>query len=101
MEIIAVSTILMKGLKGLGLSGAALALVLLGGGVQAQAPKADTTPKATTAKKPPACKTLKAQAGCEERSDCSWVGESKDAKGKVKAKAYCRAKPKEKAPAKK
>jgi hypothetical protein len=54
-----------------------------------------------TAKKPAACKTLKAQAGCEERSDCSWVGESKDAKGKVKAKAYCRAKPKEKAPAKK
>ena len=94
------STILMKGLKGLGLSGAALALVLLGGGVQAQAPKADTT-KAMTAKKPAACKTLKAQAGCEERSDCSWVGESKDAKGKVKAKAYCRAKPKEKAPAKK
>jgi len=95
-----VSTIFMKGLKGFGLSGAALALVLLGGGVQAQAPKADTT-KAMTAKKPAACKTLKAQAGCEERSDCSWVGESKDAKGKVKAKAYCRAKPKEKAPAKK
>ena len=95
MEINAVSTILMKGLKGFGLSGAALALVLLGGGVQAQAPKA------TTAKKPAACKTLKAQAGCEERSDCSWVAESKDAKGKVKAKAYCRAKPKEKAPAKK
>ena len=94
------STIFMKGLKGFGLSGAALALVLLGGGVQAQAPKADTT-KAMTAKKPAACKTLKAQAGCEERSDCSWVGESKDAKGKVKAKAYCRAKPKEKAPAKK
>ena len=94
MEINAVSTIFMKGLKGFGLSGAALALVLLGGGVQAQAPKADTT-KAMTAKKPAACKTLKAQAGCEERSDCSWVGESK------KAKAYCRAKPKEKAPAKK
>ena len=94
------STIFMKGLKGFGLSGAALALVLLGGGVQAQAPKTDTT-KATTAKKPAACKTLKAQAGCEERSDCGWVGESKDAKGKVKAKAYCRAKPKEKAPAKK
>ena len=99
MEINAVSTTLMKGLKGLGLSGAALALVLLGNGVQAQAPKAET-PKATTAKKPAACKTLKAQAGCEGRSDCSWVGESKDAKGKVKAKAYCRSKPKQKAPAK-
>ena len=51
-------------------------------------------------KKPPACKTIKAQAGCEARAaDCTWVAESKDDKGKVKAKAYCRAKPKE--PAKK
>ena len=32
-------------------------------------------------------------------ADCTWVAESKDDKGKVKAKAYCRAKPK--APAKK
>jgi hypothetical protein len=61
----------------------------------AQTPPATTAPKATTAaKKQPACKTVKAQAGCEERTDCSWVGESKDAKGKVKAKAYCRTKPK-------
>ena len=50
------------------------------------APKAAAQPK---------CKTIKQQAGCEGRTDCSWVAESKDAKGKVKAKAYCRAKPKE------
>ena len=60
-------------------------------------------PKAAAKEKaPPACKTIKAQAGCETRSaDCTWVAESKDDKGKVKAKAYCRAKPKEapKAPA--
>jgi hypothetical protein len=93
MEMNAVSTICTKGL---GLSGAALALLLLGLGAQAQTPpKTDTAPKATAAKakKPAACRTVKAQAGCEERSDCSWVGESKDAKGKVTKRAYCRAKP--------
>jgi hypothetical protein len=93
MEMNAVSTIWTRGL---GFSGAALALLLLGLSAQAQTPKTDAPPKttATKAKKPAACKTVKAQAGCEERTDCSWVGESKDAKGKVKAKAYCRAKPK-------
>jgi hypothetical protein len=82
-------------MKGLGLSGTALALVLFGFGAEAQT--TPTAPKATAAKakKPAACKTVKAQAGCEERTDCQWVGESKDTKGKVKAKAYCRAKPKE------
>jgi len=93
MERKAVSTMFMKGL---GLSAATLGLVLLGWGAQAQAPaKKEAAPKAEAAKKPAACKTLKAQAGCEGRTDCTWVGESKDAKGKVKAKAYCRAKPKE------
>ncbi len=92
MEMNAVSTTCTRGL---GLSGAALALVLLGFGAVAQTPQTSPAPKATTAaKKPPACKTVKAQAGCEERADCSWVAESKDAKGKVKAKAYCRTKPK-------
>jgi hypothetical protein len=93
MEMNAVSTICTRGL---GLSGAALALVLLGFGAVAQTtPQTGTAPKATTtAKKQPACKTVKAQAGCEERTDCSWVAESKDANGKVKAKAYCRTKPK-------
>jgi hypothetical protein len=52
--------------------------------------------KAAPAKKVAACKTIKQQADCEARTtDCTWVGESKDAKGKVKAKAYCRAKPKQ------
>jgi hypothetical protein len=37
---------------------------------------------------------LKELSACEARSDCNWVNESKDAKtGKVKKKAYCRAKP--------
>jgi hypothetical protein len=65
----------------------------------AQEKKMEPTKKAETAKKPPAppkCNTIKAQAGCEARTaDCNWVAESKDDKGKVKAKAYCRAKPKE------
>lgn len=82
-----------KMMTGLGISAAAAALALFAYGAQAQqkapekaAPKAAAQPK---------CKTIKQQAGCEGRTDCSWVAESKDAKGKVKAKAYCRAKPKE------
>ena len=88
-------------LKTLGISTATVALVLFGYAAQAQAPKKEE-PKAAAKKpaKPPACKTIKAQAACEARTDdCTWVAESMDAKGKVKAKAYCRAKPK--APAKK
>jgi hypothetical protein len=81
-------------LKTLGISVATAAFAVFAYGASAQ------EKKAAPAKKPPACKTIKAQAGCEARSDdCTWVAESKDAKGKVKAKAYCRAKPK--APAKK
>jgi hypothetical protein len=49
--------------------------------------------KAAPAKKAPACNALKAEADCTARSDCNWVAESKDAKGKVKRKAYCRANP--------
>jgi len=79
----------------LGISVATAALALFAYGASAQEKK-----KEPAKKPPPACKTLKAQAGCEGRSaDCTWVAESKDDKGKVKAKAYCRAKPKE--PAKK
>ena len=84
-----------KMMTGLGISAAAAALALFAYGAQAQqkAPeKAAPTPKAAAQ---PKCKTIKQQAGCEGRTDCSWVAESKDAKGKVKAKAYCRAKPKE------
>lgn len=79
--------------KTLGISVATAALAMFAYGASAQEKK--TAP----AKKPAACKTIKGQADCEARTDCSWVAESKDAKGKVKAKAYCRAKPKE--PAKK
>ncbi len=82
-----------KMMTGLGISAATVALALFTYGAQAQqkapekaAPKAAAQPK---------CTTIKQQAGCEGRTDCSWVAESKDAKGKVKAKAYCRAKPKE------
>lgn len=88
-------------IKTLGISAAAGLFALFAYGASAQEKKADT-PKAAVKKEkaPPACKTIKAQAGCEARSaDCTWVAESKDDKGKVKAKAYCRAKPKE--PAKK
>jgi len=75
--------------KRLGISVATVALALMAYGASAQ------EKKAAPAKKPPACKTIKQQADCESRADdCTWVGESKDAKGKVKAKAYCRAKPK-------
>jgi hypothetical protein len=86
-------------IKALGYSAAIVALGLFGYAAQAQAPKKEPAPKAEAKKAPPKCNTLKTQAACEARDDCSWVAESKDAKGKVKAKAYCRAKPK--APAKK
>ena len=87
-------------LKTLGASAAIVALATFGYVAQAQAPKKEE-PKAATKKPapPPKCNSLKTQAACEARADCTWVAESKDAKGKVKAKAYCRAKPKE--PAKK
>lgn len=82
-----------KLLSKVGIAVATVALAAFAYGAQAQqkapekaAPKAAAQPK---------CKTIKAQAACEGRTDCSWVAESKDAKGKVKAKAYCRAKPKE------
>ena len=91
METTAVHKTLVKTL-GISVATAALALFAYGASAQEK--------KEPAAKKPPACKTIKAQAGCEARAaDCTWVAESKDDKGKVKAKAYCRAKPKE--PAKK
>ena len=50
---------------------------------------------------PAACKSVKEQAGCTARSDCSWVAASIDSKtNKEKRKAYCRTKPKAKAKAK-
>ena len=94
METTAVQKTLVKTL---GISAAAAMLALFAYGASAQEKKAETAKKPPA---PPVCKTIKAQAGCETRTaDCTWVAESKDDKGKVKAKAYCRAKPKE--PAKK
>ena len=49
---------------------------------------------AETAAPPPACKTLKDEAACKARDDCSWVAAVVDSKtGKEKRKAYCRKKP--------
>jgi hypothetical protein len=68
---------------------AAAAFAVLSFGAQAQEKKVD--PKAPAKKT--ACNSLKVQTGCEGRSDCNWVAETKDDKGKVKRKAYCRANP--------
>jgi hypothetical protein len=85
--------------KTLSISAAAALVAMFAYGASAQEKKADPPKKVEAVKKPPACKTIKAQAGCEARTaDCNWVAESKDDKGKVKAKAYCRAKPKAPAP---
>ncbi|MDX2202484.1 MAG: hypothetical protein NW223_07030 [Hyphomicrobiaceae bacterium] len=73
----------------LGMTVAAAALALFAVGAEAQEKKADVK----AAKKPAVCNSLKDQTACDARSDCSWVAESKDAKGKIKRKAYCRAKP--------
>lgn len=81
---------------------AALAAVaftaMIGAGAMAQE-KPATTPKTTkTTKAPSACKGLVETACTAKAAECSWVKESKDAKsGKVKRKAYCRAKPAPKA----
>ena len=81
--------------KTLGISAATAALALFAYAAQAQAPK----PK-QPAKKPPACNSLKDEAACKARDDCTWVAETKDKSGKVKRKGYCRAKPKTPAKAK-
>jgi hypothetical protein len=52
---------------------------------------------AEKAKSPPACKSIKVEADCKARDDCSWVAASINKKtGKETRKAYCRAKPKSK-----
>jgi hypothetical protein len=94
METTAVQKTLVKTL---GISAAAVALALFAYGAQAQAPKTDA-PKAAAKKAPPKCTTLKDEAACNARDDCTWSPEVKDAKGKVKTKASCKVKPK--APAK-
>jgi hypothetical protein len=49
--------------------------------------------KTAPAEKFAACNTLKNEAACKAGKDCNWVAESKDDKGKVKQKAYCRSNP--------
>jgi len=75
----------------LGIGAAAIVLAALAlGGVSAEEKK-----KAEP--KPPACKSMKMEADCTARSDCSWVKASINAKtGKETRKAYCRTKPKSK-----
>jgi hypothetical protein len=77
------------------LSAAALLLSAFAyGGVSAAEKKKEA------AKRPPACNSLKVEADCTAREDCTWVAAVMDKKsGKEKRRAYCRAKPK--APAKK
>jgi len=86
---------------GLGITAAAAVLALFAFGAEAQQKAPDkAAPKAAAQ---PKCNSIKEEAGCTGRTDCSWVGESKDAKGKTR-KAYCRSKPKQSAkkePAKK
>ena len=73
----------------LGLSAAAVALTMFAASV--------SNVSAESAPKPAACNTLKDEAACGARDDCSWVKASVDAKtGKEKRKAYCRTKPKPK-----
>jgi hypothetical protein len=73
-------------LKTLGMAAAAAVIGALAFGASAQEKKAP-------GKRPPACNALKVEADCHARTECNWVAESKDAKGKVKRKAYCRANP--------
>jgi hypothetical protein len=86
MEMTAVHKTL---LKTLGISATAAALALFAYGATAQ------EKKAAPAKKPAACTTLKDEAACKAREDCTWA----EPKGKAK-KGSCKAKPKAKAPAK-
>src|SRR5262245_12854340 len=84
MEEIAMTNVLLKGLT---VAATAAAIAAFSFGASAQDKKAP-------AKKPPACNSLKDEAACKARDDCNWVADSKDAKGKVKRKAYCRSNPK-------
>ena len=73
-------------LRGTGLVATAALIAVVSYGASAQEKKAP-------AKKPSTCNALKDEGACRARNDCNWVEESKDAKGKVKRKAYCRANP--------
>ena len=70
----------------LGLSAAVFALTMFTASV--------SNVSAESAPPPPACNTLKEEAACTGRDDCSWVHAVMDKKtGKEKRKAYCRKKP--------
>jgi hypothetical protein len=73
-------------LKSLSFGVAAVAIVAIGYGASAQ--------EKAPAKKLPACNALKDETACKAQSGCNWVAESKDSKGKLKHKAYCRSNPK-------
>jgi hypothetical protein len=75
-------------LKTLGISATAAALALFAYGASAQ------EKKPAPPKKPAACTSLKTEAACTARDDCTWTAEKKDAKGKVTKKGSCKAKPK-------
>lgn len=62
------------------------------GGVSAAEKKKEAAPAPAAA----ACKSIKAEAACEARTDCTWVAASKKG-SKQKRDAHCRAKPKAKA----
>jgi hypothetical protein len=78
--------------KLLGVSAVAIVLAAMSYGAGTAAEK-----EKKKAETPPACKSLKVEADCKAREDCSWVAASIDKKtGKEKRRAYCRSKPKSK-----
>jgi hypothetical protein len=76
----------MKMLRGLSV-GTVVALAAFSNSTAAQEKKA-TIPAVKTAR---ACNALGDEAACKTRSDCNWVAENKDDKGKLLRKAYCSA----------
>jgi hypothetical protein len=92
-----------KILGALGVSAAAVALSLFALSAEAQQKAPEKSAPSVAAKKPPPppkCNSLKDEAACKARDDCTWVSAVMDKAGKKEVrKAYCRAKPK--APAKK
>ncbi len=70
-----------------------LSAVAYGGVSAAEKKKEAATPAA-------ACKSIKVEATCEARTDCTWVAASKKG-SKQKRDAHCRAKPQAKPKAKK
>jgi hypothetical protein len=57
-------------------------------------PPAPSPPATQAGGQPVRCLQIRDTSSCEARVDCQWVGESFDANGKPRTKAYCRTKPK-------